>query len=452
MAKEWPRNGDVRAILALSQAEALAGTRRSLKLPGGRKIVVSVPAGTHDGQKIRLEGLGRPSLNGGRGTLILTVSLVTAEHSAPVADSLHSSISPDKQSEPARSPALSVSTASKSSSFNNQSIELTSTSTPYLSQRQSPIIVDTTFPAHASPPRNTVTPKIHMSPTPRKQRSYTSRIILTIILVLLVVGASVAILYTTIFQTGQFHAQINAGTAAKTTGITRTDAQSTANAQTTANARNNATATVQALSYAHATATAASQQALFTQTTSVPPSLNDSLNQQNGNRWEEDSKAGGGSCAFANGAYHTRMPQIGFFASCYDLSNTYSNFVFQVQMTILKGDRGGIIFRSGNFHSNFYLFRASQDGSYNLFLYVDNNGSNSESLAQGTSPALHRGLNQPNKIAVFARGSNLSFFINQQYVTSVDDTTYKSGSIGVFADDQNSPTEVAFNNAEVWVL
>src|SRR5579859_7532115 len=103
MAKEWPRNGDVRAILALSQAEALAGTRRSLKLPGGRKIVVSVPAGTHDGQKIRLEGLGRPSLNGGRGTLILTVSLATAEHSPPVADSLHSSISPDKQSEPARS-------------------------------------------------------------------------------------------------------------------------------------------------------------------------------------------------------------------------------------------------------------------------------------------------------------------------------------------------------------
>jgi len=452
MANEWPRNGDVRAILALSQAEALTGTRRSLKLPGGRKIVVSVPAGIHDGQKIRLEGLGRPSLNGGRGTLILTVSLATAEQSPSVADSLHSPIPPDKQFESARTPALPVSAASAVSSFNNQSIEPTSTATPYLSQRQSPIIVDTTFPAHASPPRNTVTPKNRAPSPPRKQRSYTSRIILTIILVLFVVGASAAILYTTVIQSGQFHAQINAATAAKTTGITRTDAKSTANAQATAHVRNNATATVQALAFAHATATAASQQALFTQATSAPPSLNDPLNQQNGNRWEEDSKAGGGSCALTNGAYHTSMPQIGFFASCYDLSNNYSNFVFQVQMTILKGDRGGIIFRSGNFHSNFYLFRASQDGSYNLFLYVDNNGSNTESLAQGTSPAIHRGLNQPNKIAVFARGSNLSFYINQQYVTSVDDTTYKSGSIGVFADDQNNPTEVAFNNAEVWVL
>jgi hypothetical protein len=428
MANEWPRNGDVRAILALSQAEALTGARRSLKLPGGRKIVVPVPAGTHDGQVIRLEGLGRPSLSGARGALILTVSLATAEQ---------------PQSRLSAPPA---------SSFNDQSTELTRTSTPYLSHRQSPINVDTTYPAHASPHRDTAIPKKRAPSPPRRSRSYTSRIILTIILVLFVIGASAALLYTNIIQPGQLRAQANATTAAKTAGITQAYAKSTAKAEATARTRNSATATVQTRSFAHATATAASQQALFTQATSATPSLNDPLNQQNGNRWEEDSKAGGGSCAFTNGAYRTSMPQIGFFASCYDLSNNYSNFVFQVQMTILKGDRGGIIFRSGNFNHNFYLFRASQDGSYDLFLYVDNNGSNSESLAQGSSPAIHRGLNQPNKIAVVARGSSLSFYINQQYVTNVDDTTYKTGSIGVFADDQFNPTEVAFNNAEVWIL
>jgi hypothetical protein len=199
-------------------------------------------------------------------------------------------------------------------------------------------------------------------------------------------------------------------------------------------------------------ATATSQQAIFTQITSARPVVNDPLHQQDGNRWEEDSKAGGGSCTFTAGAYHASMSQMGFFASCYDLSSNFSNFAFQVQMTILKGDRGGIIFRSSNANANYYLFRASQDGSYDLFLYVDTNGTNAESLAQGSSPAIHRGLNQPNKIAVIARGSSLSFFINQQYVTSIDDTTYKSGAIGVFADDQFSPTEVAFNNAEVWIL
>lgn len=59
---------------------------------------------------------------------------------------------------------------------------------------------------------------------------------------------------------------------------------------------------------------------------------------------------------------------------------------------------------------------------------------------------------QPNKIAVVARGSSLTLYINQQYVTGVNDWAYQSGAIGVFADDQLNPTVVAFNNAEVWML
>ena len=51
-----------------------------------------------------------------------------------------------------------------------------------------------------------------------------------------------------------------------------------------------------------------------------------------------------------------------------------------------------------------------------------------------------------------ARGSSLTLYINQQYVTGVKDWVYSSGAIGVFADDQINPTEVAFNNAEVWTL
>jgi len=87
-----------------------------------------------------------------------------------------------------------------------------------------------------------------------------------------------------------------------------------------------------------------------------------------------------------------------------------------------------------------------------IFLYVDINGSNAKSLAQGFSSTIHKGLNVPNNIAVLARGRSLSFYVNQHYVTSVNDTTYSSGAIGVFADDQLNPTEVAFNNAEVWIL
>jgi hypothetical protein len=306
---------------------------------------------------------------------------------------------------------------------------------------------------HGLKPRITVSPQRIAPSPPGRRRPSTGITLLFIACVFLVVGGSAIILYTSVLQPGQFRAQAVDSAAAKATGTAQADVRSTANTEETAQIRDNAAAaaTAQVLAFAHAATTAALQQHVYTQATSANPAFNDPLKQQDSNHWEEDSKAGGG-CAFTNRAYHASMSQTGFFASCRELSSTFSNFVFQVQMTVLKGDRGGIIFRSANSNTNFYLFRVGQDGSYDLFLYVDTNGSNAKSLAQGFSSTIHKGLNVPNNIAVLARGSNLSFYVNQQYVTSVNDTTYKSGAIGVCADDQLNPTEVAFNNAEVWIL
>src|SRR5207248_9066939 len=43
------RSGELHVTLAISQAEAETGTTRSLTLPGGRKVSVTVPAGVGDG-------------------------------------------------------------------------------------------------------------------------------------------------------------------------------------------------------------------------------------------------------------------------------------------------------------------------------------------------------------------------------------------------------------------
>jgi len=72
--------GDLRAVLAISTAEALAGTTRTLTLPGGRQVTVNVPAGVRDGQIVRLDGQGETSPTGGpAGALILTLLIKTAE-------------------------------------------------------------------------------------------------------------------------------------------------------------------------------------------------------------------------------------------------------------------------------------------------------------------------------------------------------------------------------------
>ena len=75
--------GELHATLAISLAEAESGTTRTLTLPGGRQVSVTVPAGVGDGSILRLEGQGMPYYEGGpAGPLVLTIA-IPAEASPP---------------------------------------------------------------------------------------------------------------------------------------------------------------------------------------------------------------------------------------------------------------------------------------------------------------------------------------------------------------------------------
>jgi hypothetical protein len=56
-----------------------------------------------------------------------------------------------------------------------------------------------------------------------------------------------------------------------------------------------------------------------------------------------------------------------------------------------------------------------------------------------------------NLIAIVANSNTFTLYINHQLINSVQDSTYSQGQIGLVADNDNSPTEVAFSNAKVWV-
>jgi len=77
--------GALHATLAISQAEAASGTTRSLTLPGGRKVSVTVPAGMGDGSTLRLEGQGMPYYEGGpAGPLVLRIAISAEVSSQPL--------------------------------------------------------------------------------------------------------------------------------------------------------------------------------------------------------------------------------------------------------------------------------------------------------------------------------------------------------------------------------
>ena len=59
------RGGDVHYRLEVDFLDAINGASRRVTLPDESVLDVTIPAGTRDGQILRLRGKGRPGLNGG---------------------------------------------------------------------------------------------------------------------------------------------------------------------------------------------------------------------------------------------------------------------------------------------------------------------------------------------------------------------------------------------------
>lgn len=59
------RGADVSYRLSVPFLEAAAGARRRIQFSEGKKLEVNIPAGTEDGQTLRLKGQGLPGANGG---------------------------------------------------------------------------------------------------------------------------------------------------------------------------------------------------------------------------------------------------------------------------------------------------------------------------------------------------------------------------------------------------
>ena len=279
---------------------------------------------------------------------------------------------------------------------------------------------------------------------PSKQHT---TLFITVALVLLIIGSVLAIasVNNTIATnnanaTATTQSIINANATATTQSIIQATTQSIANA--------NATATSQVIANSTATAIAANPDPY------QPPSgtlaLVDLLSQPS--VWENASDTNsGGQCQFVHGAYQISQPQPNKLYQCPE-GNQYSNFAFEVKMTINQGDCGGLSIRSQSNYSNLYLFQVCQDGTYDFYKYTLSSPSSPIRLMSGNSPAINQGTGKSNLIAVVANGSSFNLYINNQKIDNASDNTYSQGSLGLVAGAYNNPTRVTYQNARIWII
>jgi hypothetical protein len=262
-------------------------------------------------------------------------------------------------------------------------------------------------------------------------------------LALALIGGGMLIAFVGVIQPYQKRLQVTATAQAQAL-------QATEVAQTHAKA----TAAVLATASAYAIATTTAMQELYIQATSGNPALNDSLQRQNSNKWDVVNNSGEGSCSFKDNAYHAAALQADYQFACFATVPSFSNFAYQVQMTILHGDYSGIIFRANGVNSKYYYFRVGKDGGYDLSVSHDTNLTHDQILKSGiASSIITTGLNQPNLVAILANGSNLYLYVNQKFLAQVHDSTYQSGQIGVFGGDfASTSADVSFTNAKVWKI
>jgi|GEM_PF-1230715 len=183
---------------------------------------------------------------------------------------------------------------------------------------------------------------------------------------------------------------------------------------------------------------------LFTQVTATSPTFHDALSQQDSNSWYVNSE-----CSFSSGHYTVQAPLLNAYGYCLGPSTSYTNFIYQAQVTLTSDGCAGIIFRA--VLPAFYYACVTENGTYKIY-YSAQNGSSGTLLASGSTQALVTGLNRPDRVAVLVQGSKLALYLNGQYVSSITDSRSGQGQIGMITLPGLLTGTANFNNAEVWVL
>jgi serine/threonine protein kinase len=156
----------------------------------------------------------------------------------------------------------------------------------------------------------------------------------------------------------------------------------------------------------------------------------------------------GGSCQYASNDFEVSQSQPYQFYFC-NAYQSFDNFVFEVQMTSVQGDCGGMVIEYDSSSGHGYLLEICPDTQrYILTRYAGPQATDATFLIGGTSSSISNSAT--NTLAIVVNNGAITIYVNQQMVDSVNDNTYTSGLIGLVASASSSQTTATYTNARMW--
>jgi hypothetical protein len=153
--------------------------------------------------------------------------------------------------------------------------------------------------------------------------------------------------------------------------------------------------------------------------------------------WDENS-----ACTFATDGYHViSSVQVAHKCIAHNFDNL-GDFTFQIQMSILNGTGGGLLFRVTS--STAYYFRISNDGHYALLVCL---GTDCSRILVSSFSSFYDSQRQPNVLGVVVKGMHIQLYVNGVPINSADDNGPLYGQIGLATE---GGSEVVFSDAKIW--
>lgn len=188
--------------------------------------------------------------------------------------------------------------------------------------------------------------------------------------------------------------------------------------------------------------------------------LTSALDRQDDLQWDENEQ-----CRFQQGAYHVLLPTTAYVTECFAHAGPFGpNFALQVDITILKGYSGGLVFRAEGPSSNWDVItsRIPIDiwGQYNFDLASTSAPCHlsKDPIAPAYCYSPHGtityGTGVTNTMMVIALGPQVyvyvnGFFIDQAQAPAASPLT---GFVGVFANGSKATADIAFRHLQIWSI